>query len=103
MPQIPQPGRAVDRRAGVVTLIAQLHLTGMHPNAQPDRSQRRPLQLHRGRHRIRSTGERRHKTVALTLLDRAHAVMGGDDVTDHLVEPRNRGRHHLGLGLPQPR
>src|SRR5271163_1017216 len=45
----------------------------------------------------------RHKTVTLTLLDRAHTVIGGHDITDDLVETRNRSRHHLGLGLPQPR
>ena len=78
--QIAQPRGAVDRRAGVVTLIAQLHLAGVHPDAQPDRGQRRPLQLQRSRHRIGGAGERRHEAVALALLDRAHPVMGGDDI-----------------------
>ena len=90
--QIAQPRGAVDGRAGVVALIAQLHLTGMHPDAQPDRGQRRPLQLQRRGHRIRGARERRHKTVTLTLLDRAHPVMGGDDIDTDLIQTRDRPR-----------
>jgi hypothetical protein len=41
MRQIPQPRGPVDGRAGLVGLIAQLHLAGMDPDAQPDRRQRR--------------------------------------------------------------
>ncbi len=101
--QIAQPRRAVDGRAGVVALVAQLHLAGVHPDTQPDRGQRRSLQLEGAGHRIGGARERGHETVTLALLDRAHTVMGGDDIAHDLVEPRNRGRHLLGLGLPQPR
>ena len=78
--QIAQPCGAVDGRAGVVAFVAQLDLAGMHPDAQPDRGQRRPLQRHGSGHRIRGARERRHKTVTLTLLNRAHTIMGGDDI-----------------------
>ncbi len=83
MAQIAQPRGPIDRRAGVIALIAHLDFAGMHPDAQPDRGQRRPLQLQRRRHRIRSPGERRHEAVALTLLDRAHPVVDADrlDIT----------------------
>ena len=101
--QVAQPRGPVDRGTGVVAFIAQLDLTGVHPDAQPDRGQRCPLQRQGSGHRVRCAGERRHKTVALALLDRAHPVMGGDDITYDLVETRDRSRHHLGLGLPQPR
>ncbi len=50
--QIAQPRGAVDGRADVVAFVAQLHLAGMHPDAQPDRGQRRPLQLQRAGHRV---------------------------------------------------
>ena len=43
--QIAQACGPVDGRTDVVALVAQLHLTGMHADAQPDRGQRRPLQL----------------------------------------------------------
>jgi hypothetical protein len=39
--EIAQPDGAVDRRARVVGVVAQLHLPGMHPDPQPDRGQRR--------------------------------------------------------------
>ena len=48
-------------------------------------AKRRPLQLQGSRHRIGGAGERRHETVALTLLDRAHPVMGGDNIGHDLV------------------
>jgi hypothetical protein len=63
---------AVNGGTDVVALITQLHLTGMHTDTQPDRGQRRPLQFECARHRITRAGERRHKTVALTLLERPH-------------------------------
>ena len=78
--EIAQPRRPVDRRADVITLIAQLHLSGMHTDAQPDRGQRRPLQLQCARSRLGRAGERDHKAVALTLLDRPHPAVGGEQV-----------------------
>ncbi len=50
----------------------------MHPDAQPDRGQRRPLQRQRARHRVATRGERGHEAVTLALFERAHPVMGGD-------------------------
>ena len=101
--QIPQPCGAVDGRAGVVAVIAQLNLARVHPDAQPDRCQRRPLQLQRAGHRIRRPCERHHETVALTLLDRAHTIVGGDDLRHRLIQTSDGHGHLAGLGLPQPR
>ena len=103
MGQIAQPRGAVDGRAGVVVLIAQLHLPGMHPDAQPDRCQRCPLQLQRARHRVAGARERDHEAIALALFDRPHTVMVRDDVAHRTIQSPDRGRHLLGLGLPQPR
>jgi hypothetical protein len=75
----------------------------MHSDAQPDRGQRCPLQHKCTRDRVAGTGERDHEAIALALLDRAHTAMGGDDIGEGAVEVRDRGGHHLGLGLPQPR
>ena len=41
--EVAQPGGAVDRRADVVAFVAQMHVAGMHADAQLDRRQRRPL------------------------------------------------------------
>jgi hypothetical protein len=75
----------------------------MDPDAQPDRGQRCALQLQRARHRIGRASERRHKAVALALLDRAHTIVCGDDVRHRLIQTSDRGGHLAGLGLPQPR
>ena len=40
--QIAQPGGPVDGRTDVVALVAQLHLPGVHADAQPNRRQRLP-------------------------------------------------------------
>jgi hypothetical protein len=61
------------------------------------------LQVQRAGHRVRSAGERDHEAVALTLLDRADSVTGGDDVGQHLIQVRNGGGHLVGLRLPHPR
>ena len=87
----------------VVALVAQLHVAGVHADAQLDRCQRCPLQVQRAGHRVGGARERDHEAVALALLDRTHTVVGGDDVRQRLVEARDGGRHRLGLGLPQPR
>ena len=102
MAQIAQPRGAVDHRPGVVALIAQQHLAGVDPDAQPDRRQRCPLQLQRTGRRVGRAGERRHKTVTLTLLDRPHTAMGGNQITQRVIQARKGRRHLLGLGLPQP-
>ena len=44
----------------------------------PDRGQRGPLQLQGAGHRVGGASERDDEAVALTLLNRADAVMGGD-------------------------
>src|ERR1700733_11176355 len=67
--QIAEPRSAVDRRAYVVAYVAQLRLPGVHPDPQPDRHQRRLLQLQRTRHRVTGPGERDNEAVAFTLLD----------------------------------
>ncbi len=85
--EIAQPRGAVDGRAGVVAFIAQLDLAGVHADPQPDRRQRRALHVQRRRQRIGCAGECRDEAVALALLDRAHAVVGGDDGRHDVVEP----------------
>jgi hypothetical protein len=75
----------------------------MHADTQPDWGQRRPLQLQRTPHRVSGAGERDHEAIALALLDRPQAIMGSDDVAHHAVLARNRRRHLIRLGLPQPR
>jgi hypothetical protein len=92
--------RAVDGGTDVVALVAQSHLSGMHPDSQPDRRQWCPLQLQRTGHRVGRAGERRHKTVTLTLLDRPHTAMGGNQSTQRVIQARKGRRHLLGLGLP---
>ena len=75
MSQVAQPGGAVDRRTDVVAfpagLAAQLHVAGVDPDAQPDRRQRRPLQIQRASHRVSRPGECNYEAVALALLHRA--------------------------------
>ena len=101
--EIAQPRGAVDRRADVVALVAQLHVAGVHADAQLDRRQRCPLQVQGTSHRVGGAGERDDEAVALALLDGPHTVVGGDRIGQCLVEARDRGLHRLGLGLPQPR
>jgi hypothetical protein len=101
--QIAQPRGAIDRWADVVSLVAQPHLTGVHPDTQPDRRQRCPLQIQRAGRRIGGAGERDHKAIALALFDRADSVMGGDRLGHRPVEAGHGGGHLLGLALPQPR
>ena len=79
--QIPDARRSVDAGTGVVALVVHLRLSGMHTDAQPDRGQRRPLQLQCARSRLARAGERDHKAVALTLLDRPHPAVGGEQVS----------------------
>ena len=55
--EVAEPGGAVDGRADVVALVAQLHFTGVHADPQPDRRQRRTLQ----RDRTRDPSEARAK------------------------------------------
>ena len=101
--QIAQPRGPIDGRTDVVALVAQLDLTGMDADAQPDRGQRRLLQIQGTQNGIAGAPERDHETVALALFDRPHPVVGGDGVGDGLIEARESGGHLLGLGLPQPR
>ena len=100
--QVAQPGGAVDRRADVVGLVAQLYVAGVDADAQLDRCQRCPLQVQRTGHRVGGARERDHEAVALALFHGSHALVGGDRVRQCLVEARDSGLHRLGLGLPQP-
>ena len=101
--EVAQPGGAVDRRADVVAFVAQVHVAGVHADAQLDRCQRRPLQLQCACHGVGGAGERDDEAVALALLDGPHTVVSGDSIGQYLVEALNGGLHRLGLGLPQAR
>ena len=101
--QVAQSGRAIDGRADVVALIPQPYLASVDPDAQPNRRQRRPLQIQGAGDRVGRPAECDHEAVALTLLDRSYAVVGCDRFAQCLVQACHRGGHHLGLGLPQPR
>ncbi len=100
MRQIAQPRGPIDRRARIVGLVTQLDLAGVHPNPDPDRGQRRPLQCQRTSNRVRCTGERGHEAVALALFQRAHPAVSGERCVHRLVEQRQRGGHLFGLGFP---
>ncbi len=86
MGELTQPGGPVDRRADVITLIAQSHLTGVHANTQPDRRQRRPLQVDGARHGIGCAGERDHEAVTFALLDRTHPMMGAHQFGERAIQ-----------------
>ena len=101
--QVAQPGGAVDGRTDVVALVPQLHLAGMHADAQLDRCQCCPLQRKGAVHRVAGTGERHDEAVALALFDRTHPAVGGQQVGKSDVEPCDSVRHLRRLGLPQPR
>ena len=83
MPEIAQPRRPVDGGADVIAFIAQLHLTGMHADAQSDRRQRGTLEFQRTGHRVTGPRECNDEAVALTLLDRPHPAMCGDQSDVH--------------------
>lgn len=102
MRQVAQTGRAIDRRADVVSFVAQMYVAGMHADTQLDRRQRRTLQLQGARHRVGRTGERDDEAITLALLDGPHAAVGGDRFRQCLVEAFHGGLHRLGLRLPQP-
>jgi hypothetical protein len=99
--KVAQSSRLVDRGARVVALVAQLHIAGVHADAQLDRRQIRPLQLQRTRHSVAGAGKCGYKAVAFTLFDRAHTVVLGDELGGGLIHACDRGRHRLGLGRPQ--
>ena len=82
MSQVPQPSGAIDRRSDVVTLVAKPNFAGVDPDAQPDRRQRRSLQVQRAGHRVGGAGESDHEAVALALLNRADSITGGHDVRE---------------------
>ncbi len=75
----------------------------MQTDPYPDRRQRRQLQVEGARHRITAAVERDDKAVAFTLLHRPHTTVGGDDLRECAVEPRDGLRHLLGLRFPEPR
>ena len=101
--EVAKPSGAVDRRADVVAFVAQLDLAGVDADPQPDRRKWSALQRQRARDRIAGAGEGDDEAVALPLLDRADAAVGGDQVRQRGIQPSNRGSHLCGLGLPQPR
>ena len=103
VPEIPESRGAVDGRADVVAGVAQADLAGVDSDAQPDRCQRRALQIQRARHRVRRTTEGDDEAVALPLLDRPDPGVGDECGGDGLIETRDGGGHLVGLGLPEPR
>jgi hypothetical protein len=98
--EIAYPRCLVDCRARVIVFVSQLHITGVHADAQPDGCQVCPLQIQCTRDRVSRLRERRHETVTFALLERAHAAVLRDELVDGAVEMRKRGRHHVRLGLP---
>ena len=99
--QIAQPRGAVDRRTDVIAFVAQLHLAGVHADAQPDRGQRRPLQLQR------STPPRRlARANATTKLSPSPCSTGrtppwaATRSGSALIQPRERRGHLARAGSP---
>jgi hypothetical protein len=103
MAEVAQPRRSVDGGADVIAFIAQLHLTGVHTDAQSDRRQWGSLQFQRTGHRVTGSRECYDEAVALTLLHRSHPAMSGDEIRSCIIQPCERGRHLVGLGFPQLR
>ena len=101
MRQVAQAGGTLGRRAHIIARVIQPDLAGVHADAQPDRRKRRPLQLHSARHGVCCVRESGHEAVARTRFDCQHAVVGGHDPGDGAIEPQERVRHLLRLGLPQ--
>ena len=100
MSQVAQPRGAVDGGARVVAFIAELNLSGVYPDPQPDGRQRRPLQFEGTLHCIAATGEREDEAFALTLLDRPHSAMGGDEIVHRSVQACERGGRLVCVRLP---
>ena len=99
--QVAQPAGPVDGRSDVVALVAQLHVAGVNADAQPDRGQRRPLQIEGAGHGVDGAAERDHEAVAFALFDRADSVVVryqfGQCAIQFATPPSL-----LGLGVPQP-
>ena len=100
--EIAQSRRAIHRRADVIALVSQLHLTGVQTDTQPDRRERRRLQFERTRHRVGSARERGDEAVAFALLDGPHTTVIRDDLRDGAIQPADRGCHLVVLRRPQP-
>jgi hypothetical protein len=98
--EIAYPRCLVDCRARVIVCVSQLHITGVHSDAQLDGCQVCPLQIQCTGDGVGRLGERRHEAVTLGLLERAHATVLRDELVDGAVQMRERGRHHVGPGLP---
>lgn len=99
--QIPYPRRPVDRGPHVVGRVAELNLTGVQADPQPQRRQRRPLQRQRTCGRVAGPGERDDETVALALFDGTHSAVAVDEPRQRRVQARHRLTHLGGLVLPQ--
>ena len=91
----------------VVAFVAQLCVAGVDRHAHVELRTWRPVLGHEGSlgidrrgHRIRRTGKRGHHAVALSLLDRPHAAVAGDDLVQDLVVPGNRHGHRCGRAFP---
>ena len=101
--RVTDPGRPIDRRAGVVALIPAQHVPGMHTDPQLQRSARQSLlDGQSAGHPVTGPGEGGHETVPLTLLHGAHPVMASHLLVDHRVQGGQLLGHGLGVGLPGP-
>ena len=101
--QVAEAGSSVDGRADVVPFVAQLYLTGVQADPQPDRGERCALQFDGTRHRVAGPRESDDEAVTLTLLDGTHTVVRRDELNQCAVERRYSGGHLVRPRLPQPR
>ena len=99
--QVAQPSGLVDRRAGVVAFVAQLHVAGVNSDAKLDRGEFGALQVQRAPHRVAGARERGNEAVALTLFDRAYPAVLGDERRGGPVQKSDGGRHRLRPVIPQ--
>ena len=93
-----------ERRTVVASGYAQLGLARMDGHAHPHRSTvgpglrgQRPLGVQRRRQRVAGARERRHRGVALALLDRRMPAVSGDGGRDQLALARHHVRGARGL------
>jgi hypothetical protein len=100
---IPDPGRPVDGRPGVVALVPSYHIAGVDPDAQPQGpAGQRLLDGQGAGDSVSGTGKCGHEAVALALLHRTHSVMATHLLVHHGVQGSEVIGHGLRVGLPSP-
>ena len=102
MSEVANTGGAVDRRPDVVGLVAQLDFSGVQPNAQPDRRQRRALQIERACDRVTRASEGDDEAVALTLFE-GRTPPWAPTTSAACGQEQRRRRSSRRPGSPQPR